>query len=211
MALRDVPPAAVREALLEAIRRRGIGTLPWSPPSLRLRERLAFLHAHEASWPDVSDAALLRSLDEWLGPALEGVDRWSQLEGDRLREALLAMLDWSQRAALDTLAPTHVEVPSGSRIAVDYTEAAAPVLAVKLQEVFGWTQTPRLLDGRVPLTLHLLSPAQRPVQVTRDLAGFWRAGYFAVRKELRGRYPRHPWPDDPLSAAATRRAKPRGE
>lgn len=208
--VRDVPPRAVREALLEAIRRRGVASLPWSPPSARLRERLAFMHAHDASWPDVSDAALLPSLDTWLGPSLEGVDRLSQLEGDRLREALLALLDWSQRAALDVLAPTHVEVPSGSRIAVDYTEASAPVLAVKLQEVFGWTRTPMLLNERVPLTLHLLSPAQRPVQVTRDLAGFWREGYFAVRKELRGRYPRHPWPDDPLSAEATRRAKPRG-
>lgn len=208
--VRDVPPAAVRDALLEAMRRRGVAALPWSTPSVRLRERLAFLHAHAAGWPDVSDEALLRSLDEWLGPSLDGVDRLSQLEGERLRDALLSMLDWSQRAALDVVAPTHVEVPSGSRIAVDYTDAAAPVLAVKLQEVFGWTRTPTLLDGRVPLTLHLLSPAQRPVQVTRDLAGFWREGYFAVRKELRGRYPRHPWPDDPLSAEATRRAKPRG-
>lgn len=208
--VRDVPAAAVREALLDAIRRRGVAALPWSTPTARLRERLAFLHAYDASWPDVSEEALGESLADWLGPSLDGVDRLSQLEGDRLREALLARLTWSQRAALDVLAPTHVEVPSGSRIAVDYTDAAAPVLAVKLQEVFGWSRTPMLLDGRVPLTLHLLSPAQRPVQVTRDLAGFWREGYFAVRKELRGRYPRHPWPDDPLSAEATRRAKPRG-
>jgi len=209
--LRTVPPEAVRDALLDAIRRRGVAALPWSATSTRLRERMAFLHAHDASWPDVSDDALLQSLAEWLGASLEGVDRLAQLEGDRLREALLALLSWGQRAALDTLAPTHVQVPSGSRIAVDYTDATAPVLAVKLQEVFGWTRTPMLLDDRVPLTLHLLSPAQRPVQVTRDLAGFWREGYFAVRKELRGRYPRHPWPDDPLSAEATRRAKPRGQ
>lgn len=209
--LRTVPPEAMRGALLDAIRRRGVAALPWSVSGTRLRERMAFLHAHDASWPDVSDDALLQSLDDWLGASLDGVDRLAQLEGDRLRDALLARLDWSQRAALDVSAPTHVEVPSGSRIAVDYTDPGAPVLAVKLQEVFGWTRTPMLLDGRVPLTLHLLSPAQRPVQVTRDLAGFWRDGYFAVRKELRGRYPRHPWPEDPLSAQATRRAKPRGQ
>lgn len=125
-------------------------------------------------------------------------------------ELVLAILPWNRRAALDTLAPTHLEVPSGSRIALDYSDPAVPVLAVKLQEVFGWVTTPMLCDGRVPVTLHLLSPAQRPVQVTRDLAGFWRTSYFDVRKELRGRYPRHPWPDDPLTAIATRRAKPRG-
>ncbi len=209
--VRDVPPAAVREALLEALRRQGMAALPWSSASARLRERLAFVRLHDPSWPEVSDDALLQSLEEWLGPSLDGVDRLSQLDSERLRDALLSMLSWSQRAALETLAPTHVEVPSGSRIAVDYTDAAAPVLAVKLQEVFGWTRTPMLLNERVPLTLHLLSPAQRPVQVTRDLAGFWRDGYFAVRKELRGRYPRHPWPDDPLTAQATRRAKPRGQ
>jgi ATP-dependent helicase HrpB len=208
--LRDVSAEQLAAALLEAVRARGVSALPWTAACERLRERLAFVHAHDESWPDVSDEALQASLSEWLGPSLAGIDRLSQLEGERLREALLSPLDWSQRAALDRLAPTHLEVPSGSRIAVDYHDPAAPVLAVKLQEVFGWTRTPTLLDGRVPVTLHLLSPAQRPVQVTRDLAGFWRDGYFAVRKELRGRYPRHPWPDDPLSAKATRRAKPRG-
>jgi ATP-dependent helicase HrpB len=207
---RDVSPAAVTEALLDAIRRGGVAMLPWTPACARLRERLAFMHAHDASWPDVSDEALQDALHDWLAPSLAGVDRLSGIDGERLREALLSRLDWQQRAALDRLAPTHLDVPSGSRIAIDYGDPRAPVLAVKLQEVFGWTSTPMLLDGRVPVTLHLLSPAQRPVQVTRDLAGFWREGYFAVRKELRGRYPRHPWPDDPLSAEATRRAKPRG-
>ena len=123
---------------------------------------------------------------------------------------LQSLMPWPLRSALERLAPTHLEVPSGSRIALDYSEPTAPVLAVKLQEVFGWTSTPMLMDGRVSLTLQLLSPAQRPVQVTRDLAGFWRSSYFEVRKELRGRYPRHPWPEDPLTAEATRRAKPRG-
>ncbi|NUP54692.1 MAG: ATP-dependent helicase HrpB, partial [Gemmatimonadaceae bacterium] len=115
-----------------------------------------------------------------------------------------------QRRALDLLAPTHVTVPTGSRIAVDYADPAAPVLAVRLQELFGLADTPRVAGGAVPLTLHLLSPARRPVQVTRDLAGFWRSSYFDVRKDLRGRYPKHEWPDDPLAAAPTRRAKPRG-
>jgi ATP-dependent helicase HrpB len=123
---------------------------------------------------------------------------------------LLDALTWEQRRALDALAPTHVTVPTGSRIPVDYSDPRAPALAVRLQELFGLADTPRVAGGAVPLTLHLLSPARRPVQVTRDLAGFWRSSYFDVRKDLRGRYPKHEWPDDPLSATPTRRAKPRG-
>ncbi len=207
--IRDVSAEEVRALLLGLVRTRGLRMLHWARGAERLRERLAFVHVHDATWPDVSDAALMESLDEWLAPALHGVRRFDALGDDALQEALLSLLPWSQRALFERLAPTHLEVPSGSRIAVDYSDPQAPVLAVKLQEVFGWTDTPTVLDGRVPLTLHLLSPAQRPVQVTRDLAGFWRDGYFAVRKELRGRYPRHPWPDDPLTAPATRRAKPR--
>jgi ATP-dependent helicase HrpB len=125
-------------------------------------------------------------------------------------EALLGIAGWERRADMDRLAPTHIEVPSGSRIAIDYTDPAAPVLAVRLQEMFGAAGTPCIADGRVPLTLHLLSPARRPVQVTRDLASFWTTTYFDVRKDLRGRYPRHYWPDNPLEAEATRRARPRG-
>ena len=127
----------------------------------------------------------------------------------RPRARWLAALPWEARARLNRLAPTHLEVPSGSRIAIDYADPLAPVLAVRLQEVFGLTATPSVGEGRVPLTLHLLSPAHRPVQVTRDLANFWRTTYFEVRRDLKGRYPRHPWPDDPLSAPPTRRAKPR--
>ncbi|MFN9213958.1 MAG: ATP-dependent helicase C-terminal domain-containing protein, partial [Gemmatimonadota bacterium] len=127
-----------------------------------------------------------------------------------LAEALLTLVPWELRRRLDAIAPTHLEVPTGSRIPVDYGDPAAPVLAVRLQELFGSAETPRVGGGRVPVTLHLLSTAHRPVQVTRDLAGFWRTSYFDVRKDLRGRYPRHPWPEDPLAAPPTRRAKPRG-
>ena len=208
---REPDADAVRTALVEQLQRVGASTWPWREGAQRLRERLAFVHHHDAAtWPEVSDGALVDTLAEWLGPQLDGVRTWAQLEQVDWHEALFSLVPWSQRVALDRLAPTHLEVPSGSRIALDYSEPAAPVLAVKLQEVFGWTSTPMLFDGRVPLTLHLLSPAQRPVQVTRDLAGFWKHSYFEVRKELRGRYPRHPWPDDPLTAEATRRAKPRG-
>ena len=210
----DADPAVVLQAVLEAIRaqltRGGIDALPWSPAASRLRERMAFVHAHDESWPDVSVAALSASLEDWAGPYLDGVRTWAQLASVDWHDALQSLMPWPQRSALERLAPTHLEVPSGSRIALDYSDPMAPALAVKLQEVFGWTRTPMLMDGRVSLTLQLLSPAQRPVQVTRDLAGFWRSSYFEVRKELRGRYPRHPWPEDPLTAEATRRAKPRG-
>ncbi|MCA0375685.1 MAG: ATP-dependent helicase HrpB [Gemmatimonadetes bacterium] len=209
--LREPSDDHVRAAVLAQLTRIGVEAWPLSVGARRLRERLAFVHAHMGdAWPEVSDDALVRDLSTWLAPYLDGVRTWAQLEALDWHEALLAPLDWQQRGALDRLAPTHLEVPSGSRIAIDYSDAQAPVLAVKLQEVFGWTTTPRVCDGRVPVTLHLLSPAQRPVQVTRDLAGFWASSYFEVRKELRGRYPRHPWPEDPLTAEATRRAKPRG-
>jgi ATP-dependent helicase HrpB len=202
-------PARVAQAFLDEVRRAGVASLPWSESAARLRERMQFVHTHDAQWPNVDNDALEASLDTWLAPVIVGFRKWDELARADLAGALLSLLDWGQRAALDRLAPSHLEVPSGSRVAVSY-DGESPVLAVKLQEIFGWTATPMLMDGRVPVTLHLLSPAQRPVQVTQDLAGFWRTSYFEVRKDLRGRYPRHPWPDDPLSAPATRRAKPRG-
>ncbi len=209
--LRDVQPDDYRAALLEAVRQRGLARLPWREGDVALRRRLAFAHAHiGAPYPDVSDTALLATLDEWLGPMLGDARRWADLASVELGAALLAPLPWAARERLDRIAPTHLEVPSGSRIRVDYEVPGQPVLAVKLQECFGLTDTPRLAEGRVPVTMHLLSPAGRPVQVTQDLASFWRDGYFEVRKDLKGRYPRHPWPDDPLQAQATRRAKPRG-
>jgi ATP-dependent helicase HrpB len=208
-ALRQPDSAAVNAALVEGIRQAGIDALPWSDGARAVRHRLAFLHALDTSWPDVSDAALGETLGTWLAPYLADVRSLAGLSRVDLAGALLGLLPWDKRAVLDDLAPTHIVVPSGSRIPIDYTDASAPVLAVRLQEMFGLADTPRIARGAVPLTVHLLSPAHRPVQVTRDLAGFWRTSYFEVRKEMRGRYPKHYWPDDPMQAEPTRRAKPR--
>jgi ATP-dependent helicase HrpB len=207
--LRDPDPGAVSAALLDRVARDGVGALPWSDSALRLRSRLRFLHRLDPRWPDVSDEALAGSLAEWLGPSLLGIRRRDELARIDLAGLLVGRLSPAQRGALETLAPTHLEVPSGSRVPIDYSDPEAPVLSVRLQEVFGLTETPQV-GGSVPLTLHLLSPAHRPVQVTRDLASFWRTTYFDVRKDLRGRYPKHHWPDDPLRAEPTRRTRPRG-
>ncbi|MBP9897459.1 MAG: ATP-dependent helicase HrpB, partial [Gemmatimonadales bacterium] len=207
--LREVDAEAVRGALLAAIAGRGLGALPWSAGAVQLRDRLQFLHALDARWPDVGDVALLATLGAWLGPTLTGIRKLEAISRVDLSGALLDQLDWEQRRRLDELAPEHVEVPTGSRIRVDYSDPSAPVLAVRLQEVFGWRETPRIGGGAVPLTMHLLSPAHRPMQVTRDLASFWATGYFDVRKDLRGRYPKHHWPDDPLTAPPVRGAKRR--
>jgi ATP-dependent helicase HrpB len=197
-------------AVLEWIGRSGLDVLPWSGGAIRLRQRIRFLHQLDSTWPDVSDDALIGRLAEWLRPSLADVRRRSDLKRVDVGQALLGMLDRRRWRELDALAPTHVEVPSGSRIAIDYSDPSAPVLPVRLQEVFGWRDTPRIVGDRVPLTLHLLSPAGRPVQVTRDLAGFWRGTYFDVRKDLKGRYPKHDWPDDPLTAMPSRRVRRRG-
>jgi ATP-dependent helicase HrpB len=207
--LAESDPERVAQVLAREILRRGIDALPWSDDARSLRQRVAFLHTVDASWPDLSDGALAASADVWLAPMLLGSRRLDDVRALDLAGALRGMLTWEQRSALDTLAPTHVQVPTGSRVAIDYTVPEAPVLAVRLQEMFGLAETPRVGGGRAPLTLHLLSPARRPVQVTRDLAGFWATSYFDVRKELRGRYPKHYWPDNPLEAEPTRRAKPR--
>ena len=207
--LRDADPARVAAALLEGVVSAGINALPWRDDARRLRERIAFVGRHESGWPDVSDDALYASLGAWLAPDLAGLRTLAEVQRLDLGESLRRMLDWRQRAALDELAPTHLTVPSGSRIPIDYGDPETPVLAVRLQEMFGCTDTPSIARGRVPLTVHLLSPANRPVQITRDLAGFWRKSYFDVRKDLRGRYPRHHWPDDPLAATPTSRAKRR--
>ena len=208
--LPDADPELVADAIVGALERRDGLALAWSDTAQRLRERMMFVRSVNLEWPDVSDIALNASFGTWLRPYLAGVRRRLDVERLPLHEVLLAMLTWEQRRVLDEMAPSHVVVPTGSHIAVDYADPMSPVLAVRLQELFGLAETPRVAGGRVPLTLHLLSPAHRPVQVTRDLAGFWRSSYFAVRRDMRGRYPKHPWPEDPMSAIPTRRAKPRG-
>jgi ATP-dependent helicase HrpB len=208
-AIRNPDPALVAGALMEGVRSEGLHVLPWDHGASGTRERITFIRTLDAGWPDVSDQALTDSLEEWLGPRSAGLRRLDELARVDLSAALLDLLSWDQRADLDRLAPTHVTVPSGSRAPVDYGDPRLPVLAVRLQEMFGLTETPRVGGGAVPLTLQLLSPAGRPVQVTRDLAGFWRTTYFEVRKDLKGRYPRHHWPDDPLRAEPTSRARPK--
>ncbi|MGW7008646.1 ATP-dependent helicase HrpB [Streptomyces sp. NPDC054933] len=206
-ALRSPGPDAVRAALLDGLRREGVGLLRWSREAEGLRQRMAFLHRELGSpWPDVSDGALLDRVDEWLGVELAAARRRTDLERVEAGAALSRLLPWASgdAARFEELAPERIEVPSGSRVRVAYGDGQ-PVLAVKLQELFGWQETPRIAGGRVPLLVHLLSPAGRPAAVTADLASFWRDGYRSVRTELRGRYPKHPWPEDPSTATATRR------
>lgn len=169
----------------------------------------------ELALPDLSDAALLETLDTWLRPAFAGKTRLDALDEASLGEALKSALPWERRQSIDRHAPTRISVPSGMERPISYAldhagQPLPPVLAVKLQELFGLAETPRIADGRIPLTLHLLSPGGRPLQVTQDLKSFWATTYPDVKKEMKGRYPRHPWPDDPWTAAATHRAKPRG-
>jgi ATP-dependent helicase HrpB len=198
-------------ALLAGIRARGLDVLPWDRDARDLRARIAFLHRTlDGGWPDVSDEALLTGLQGWLAPFLSGARRRRDLDRVELVQALTTLVGWDRAADLDRLAPTHLEVPSGSRVRLDYhDEGGIPVLPVKLQEMFGATRTPAVAGGRVPVVVHLLSPARRPVQVTQDLAGFWERGYPEVRAELRGRYPKHPWPEDPTSATPTRHTRRR--
>jgi ATP-dependent helicase HrpB len=171
--------------------------------------RIAFCASLEPGWPPMGDADLLASLDRWLGPHVDGMRRMAELQRLDLHALLLQHLTWEQRRALDELAPERIAVPTGSMIAIDYGDPSAPSLSVRLQEVFGMQATPRVGRGRVAVVMHLLSPAYRPVQVTRDLESFWKTGYFDVRKDLRGRYPKHHWPDDPATATAVRGAKRR--
>lgn len=213
--LNDVPLTnpdrlLVRAAVRDGVRRSGLSVLRWSEAALALRERLAFCHAHVgAPWPAVDDEALLAGLDAWLGTELDSVRTTRDLARIDVASALRRLLPWPAAARLDELAPERLQVPSGSAVRLAYDGVEPPVLAVKLQEVFGWTAAPAVADGRVPVVLHLLSPAGRPVAITSDLASFWRQGYPGVRADLRGRYPRHPWPEDPLTALPTRRVNPR--
>ena len=198
----------IAAAFLGGLRRVGLAGLPWSGSATSLRQRMMFMHQQDATWPDVGDAALDAILERWLGPRVQGMRKLDDLARADLGDALRQLLSWEQRRALDELAPERIEVPTGSRIAVDYGDPAVPTLAVRLQELFGLMETPRIGRG-VAVTMQLLSPGYKPVQVTRDLASFWKTGYFDVRKDLRGRYPKHHWPEDPLTATAVRGAKRR--
>jgi ATP-dependent helicase HrpB len=209
----DAPePGHVAAAMIQGVRELGLASLPWTPAARALQARMMFAHRHASrdvqAWPDVSDGGLLMSLDAWLVPWLDGITRREHLARLDLAAILQSFLDWDRQQRLNEMAPTHFTVPSGSRIPIDYT-VESPTVSVRLQEVFGLTATPTVANGRVALTLELLSPARRPVQITQDLMSFWARGYPDVRKELKGRYPRHHWPDDPLTATPTARAKPR--
>jgi ATP-dependent helicase HrpB len=216
-------PSRYADALVDAVRQLGLDVLPWTENLVQWRARVRCLRSWcpeiataEPALPELSDVALLDRLDDWLRPALAGKTRLDALDEQAFGEALKSMTDWSLRHKIDTLAPTRIAVPSGleRRIVYGFDDAAdapvAPVLAVKLQELFGLADTPRIADGRVPVTLHLLSPGGKPLQITQDLRGFWDRTYPDVKKEMKGRYPKHPWPDDPWTAAATHRAKPKG-
>lgn len=197
--------------LAEGIAGLGIARLPWSKAQLQLRDRVGFLRKAEGEeWPDLSDHALAATAGEWLAPFLGGKTALSQVSADDLAAALDALLPWGLKKRLDEEAPTHFAAPSGSHVPIDYDAPEGPKLSIRVQELFGLASHPTIAGGRVALVVELLSPAHRPVQVTRDLPGFWRGSYAQVKAEMKGRYPRHPWPDDPLRAPATRRAKPRG-
>ncbi len=204
----SVEAADIEQALLQSVRENGLSALHWSEGATQLRARVALLRSLDnAEWPDWSDEALLGSIEEWMAPALAGVKRLADVD---VAAALGATLPYALRRRLDDVAPATFETPAGSTLRIDYAVEGGPVIEVRLQELFGLTKHPTVAGGRVPLTLRLLSPAHRPVQTTKDLPGFWRGSYAAVRAEMRGRYPKHPWPEDPANAEPTRRAKPRG-
>ena len=189
----------------------GLDRLPWSKAAKQWRDRVMFLRKAEGdSWPDLSDTGLIERRDDWLVPLLADKTALKDISPGDVSDAVMALLPWDLRARLDREAPTHFEAPTGTMLAIDYEAEQGPTIAVRLQELFGLNTHPSIARGAIPLVLELLSPAQRSVQVTRDLPGFWRGSYAAVRSDLRGRYPRHPWPDDPATAQPTRRAKPRG-
>jgi ATP-dependent helicase HrpB len=210
---RAVTPSPETAALLARGAAAVLDRLPWSKAQLQLRHRIAFLKAAEGEageWPDVSDEALADTAEIWLAPFLTGVTKLSQIDAGLLDQALDALIPWNLKRCLDSEAPTHFEAPTGNRYPIDYDGPGAPALSIRVQELYGLTEHPAIARGRLPLTLNLLSPAHRPIQITRDLPGFWAGSWSAVKSEMKGRYPRHLWPDDPAHAAPTARAKPRG-
>jgi len=209
--MRLAPDAGTARIFADGIAQTGIARLPWSKALQQWRDRVMFLRKAEGdTWPDLSDSALAASRADWLAPMLHEKTSLSQVAASDLSDAVMAQLAWNLRARLDREAPTHFEAPTGSQVAIDYEAEQGPTIAIRVQELFGLNAHPAIAQGKVPLVVELLSPAHRPVQVTRDLPGFWRGSYAGVRADLRGRYPRHPWPDDPANAQPTRRAKPRG-
>jgi ATP-dependent helicase HrpB len=200
-------PEALAAAMLDGVRRAGLGVLPWSDGAQALRQRAAFLRGLGDEVPDLSDEALLDRLDEWLAPLLAGRRRLDAIEPGSLVQALEALFDWPQRQALDRLAPPRLSTPAGTSHAIDYGAPGGPAVELRVQELFGLATHPTVANGRSPLTLVLLSPAYRPIQTTKDLPGFWRGSWRSVQAEMKGRYPKHPWPDDPAAAVATTRTK----
>jgi ATP-dependent helicase HrpB len=197
--------------LAEGIAALGIGRLPWDKAQLQLRDRVKFLRAAEGDeWPDLSDAALAQTAPTWLAPFLTERTALSQVTAADLAAALDVLLPWRMCRRLDAEAPTHFTAPTGSSVPIDYDHPEGPKISIRVQEMFGLRHHPAIANGKLPLIIELLSPAHRPVQLTRDLTGFWQGSYADVRNEMRGRYPKHPWPEDPMSASPTRRAKPRG-
>ncbi len=207
--IRNLSPDILAKGLIEGIRESGLAVLPWNKTSDGLRQRVRCLHAVDNTWPDWSDQNLLNTLEEWLAPFIEGMARLDQLNKLDLTQCLQAALDWSRQQELNKEAPEALNVPSGSTIRIDYSNPQEPVLAVKLQELFGLLETPKLAYGTIPLTIDLLSPARRSVQKTRDLRSFWNNTYHEVKKDLKGRYPKHPWPENPGDATATSKCSPR--
>ena len=203
-------PELVQQGLLAAVRKKGFGSLPWTPAAEQWLARVALLaERFPGEWPTVSERWLADNLETWLGPFLAGMTRWRDLDKLNLSQALASLLDYSQQQALDDLVPSRLTIPTGQSVLLDYTAENGPVLAAKLQALFGWTRTPTVAGGQVPVVIHLLSPAQRPLAVTADLASFWQNAYPEVRKDMRGRYPKHPWPEDPLTADASQGTKKR--
>ncbi|WP_372980674.1 ATP-dependent helicase HrpB [Marinobacter sediminum] len=209
-ALKQPDPVLIQQGLLNAVRQKGLASLPWTRSARQWQARVRLLaNVRPDDWPDVSDEALLMSLESWLAPFLPGLQRWSDLQGLNLQQALQSLLDYDQQQQLEALVPKALTIPTGQSVALDYTADNGPVLAAKLQALFGWTETPKLIGGQVSVVIHLLSPAQRPLAVTADLASFWRNAYPEVRKDMRGRYPKHPWPEDPFTAQAQQGTKKR--
>jgi ATP-dependent helicase HrpB len=197
--------------LADGIAKLGLSRLPWSKAQIQLRARVGFLRAAGGDeWPDLTDEALGKTAAEWLAPNLAGKTKLSEIGAETLGAALDALLPWTLKRRLEEEAPAHFEAPTGNRHSIDYETENAPALHIRVQELFGLTRHPSIAGGKLPLTLYLLSPAHRPIQITRDLPGFWKGSWTAVKAEMKGRYPRHPWPDEPASAVPVSRAKPRG-